>query len=163
MRIGMLAMGWAISVVACGSGTRQSTDTTPAATPSPSTTAAPVAAAAAAQPVTGKTWDVKMFGDATGYRFDPASLSIKTGDGVRWTVVNGAPHNVTFWSDSIPANGANQLQANMGQTAGPLTGEMLMRPSQTYLVSFAGLPAGAYHYYCTPHLAYNMKGVITVQ
>jgi plastocyanin len=161
----MLGAGWAACLVgclvACG-GDNKRPDTT-ATTPAPSPTgAAPVAGGAAAA-VTGKTWDVKMFGDATGYRFEPVDLAIKVGDGVRWTVVNGAPHNVTFWSDSIPANAAARLQPNMGQTAGPLTGEMLMNPSQTYLVSFAGLPPGEYHYYCTPHLAYNMKGVITVQ
>ena len=145
---------------ACGGGSKPSRDTV-AALP-PSNAEAPKSTGAA-QSVAGKTWDVKMFGDATGYRFEPANLSIKRGDGVRWTVVNGAPHNVTFWSDSIPSGAAAQLQANMGQTVGALTGEMLLNPSQTYLVSFAGLPAGVYHYYCTPHLSYNMKGTITVQ
>jgi plastocyanin len=104
-----------------------------------------------------------MFGDASGYRFDPASLTINRGDGVRWTVVTGVPHNVTFWSDSIPSGVASQLQANMGQTIGALSGQLLTGPSQTYTVSFSGVAAGAYHYYCTPHLTYGMKGVITVQ
>lgn len=162
MRIRVLAIGCAAAVVACGGGAKKPSDTTAATAPTPAAAPAPVTGVAALA-VTGKTWDVKMFADATGYRFDPANLVIKAGDGVRWTVVNGAPHNVTFWSDSIPPSATNQLQANMGQTVGQLTGEMLINPSQTYLVSFAGLPAGVYRYYCTPHLAYNMRGVITVQ
>ncbi len=148
--------------VACSGGNKPS-DTTKAAPPSttPGATAAPTTAGA--QPITGKTWDVKMYGDATGYRFDPVELTIKRGDGVRWTVVNGAPHNVTFPADSVPQGAEAQLQANMGQTVGALTSEMLLNPSQTYTVSFAGIPTGSYHYYCTPHLAYGMRGTITVQ
>ena len=55
------------------------------------------------------------------------------------------------------------LTANMpGQTM-PLTGPLLLTPNQTYTISFANVPAGTYKYYCTPHLALGMKGVITVQ
>jgi plastocyanin len=104
-----------------------------------------------------------MLGDATGYRFNPASLTIKRGDAVRWTNVSGGPHNVTFWPDSIPAGAQGPLSANMpGQTA-PLTGPLLLNPNQTYTVSFANVPAGTYKYYCTPHLALGMKAVIQVQ
>jgi plastocyanin len=108
-------------------------------------------------------WDVKMLGDAKGYRFDPASLTIKSGDGVRWTVVSGLPHNVTFWPDSIPSGAASVLQSAMQQTIGPLTGPLLMAQNQTYTISFAGAPAGTYHYYCTPHLALGMIGKLIVQ
>ena len=30
-------------------------------------------------------------------------------------------------------------------------------------ISFAGVPAGVYKIYCTPHLALGMKGAVTVQ
>lgn len=116
-----------------------------------------------AMAVTGKTIDVKMVGDAKGYRFEPANFSIKVGDGARFTNVSGGPHDVTFWPDSIPSGVAAQLSANMPNTTAPLTGPLLTAPNQTYVVSFAGLKPGVYHYYCTPHLALGMKGVITVQ
>lgn len=51
----------------------------------------------------------------------------------------------------------------MPNTMSPLTGPLLSAPNQTYVVSFAGLKPGVYHYYCTPHLALGMTGVITVQ
>ena len=145
--------------VACGRGEKPSAGATATAAP-------PQAAdttAAAPQAITGKTWDVKMIGDATGNRFDPPTLTIKRGDGVRWTVVSGPPHDATFWPDSIPPGASGSLQINMPQTIGPLTGPLLVNLSQTYMVSFAGLPAGVYHYYCTPHLALGMKGTIVVQ
>jgi plastocyanin len=104
-----------------------------------------------------------MIGDDRGYRFDPPALTVKRGDGVRWTVVSGPPHDVTFWSDSIPSGATASLQADMSQTTAPLTGPLLTNPAQTYAVSFAGVPAGVYHYYCTPHLALGMKGTIVVQ
>jgi plastocyanin len=44
-----------------------------------------------------------------------------------------------------------------------LSGTMMTNPNETYTVSFAGVPAGTYHYYCVPHLALGMKGIITVQ
>ncbi len=115
------------------------------------------------QAVTGKTWDVKMYGDQTGSRYDPASLTIKAGDAVRFTLINGAPHNVAFWPDSIPPGSASTLEGNMPEPMSTLTGPILLNANQTYTISFGGVPAGSYKYYCVPHLAVGMKGVIVVQ
>jgi plastocyanin len=125
--------------------------------------AATAGGAASAAPVTGNTVDVKMIGDAKGYRFEPSTLTIKVGDGVKFTNVSGGPHDVSFWPDSIPAGTSTQLEANMPNTMQPLVGPLLTAPNQTYTVSFAGLKPGVYHFYCTPHLAMGMVGTITVQ
>ena len=114
-------------------------------------------------PITGKTIDVKMVGDAKGYRFEPANFTVKVGDGANFINVSGGPHQVTFWADSIPAGQAAQLTANMPNTTASLIGPLVITPNQTYIVSFAGLKPGVYHYYCTPHLAMGMKGTVTVQ
>lgn len=166
-----LLVAAAFVLTACGGGGEKSSDTgAAAAQPSAAPSAAPAAGGAAtgaaagtAQAVTGKTWDVKMVGDASGYKFDPANLTIKVGDGVKFTVASGPPHNVTFWPDSIPSGAAGQLSANMPNTTAQLTGPLLMNPNDTYVVSFAGVPAGTYKFYCTPHLALGMHGQITVQ
>jgi plastocyanin len=104
-----------------------------------------------------------MIGDAKGYRFDPNHITVKVGDGIKFTNVTGGPHNVTFWADSIPAGAEAQLQANMPNTTSPLTGPLLINANDSYTVSFAGLKPGTYHFYCTPHLALGMIGVVTVQ
>jgi plastocyanin len=148
------AAGASTSTVAPTSGT--------AAAPETSATAS-AAGGGAAAPITGKTVTVQMLGDAKGYRFEPASITIKAGDGVKWVNTSGGPHNVNFWSDSIPSGAAAILGKNMPQTTSPLTGPLLLTPNQTYIVSFAGAPPGTYHYYCTPHLALGMKATITVQ
>ena len=109
-----------------------------------------------------QTVNVQMIGDAKGNRFVPASISIHVGDVVTWTNVSGA-HNVVFWSDSIPAGTQTVLQGKMGATMGPLTGPLFAAPNATYTVSFAGLKAGTYKYYCLPHLALGMRAQVVVQ
>jgi len=129
----------------------------------PSVAAPAAKGASAARPTTGRTIDVQMVGDATGYRFVPATVTIKAGDTVRWTNVSGGPHDVAFWSDSLPAGAPARLQASMSEQIAPLAGALLTTPNATYTISFAGMPAGTYAYYCTPHLALGMKGRIVVE
>jgi plastocyanin len=120
-------------------------------------------AAGFARPVQSKIVDVQMAGDAAGYRFSPAKITIKRGDQVRFTLVSGPPHNVVFWADSIPAGAAAKLTKNMPNTVSPLTGPFFMNAGDKYVVSFAGLPAGKYRYNCMPHLALGMTGTIEVK
>jgi plastocyanin len=166
-------------LAACGPGDKNansaggnSTSTTTPTPASSTATAAPAApaggatsaaASTAGAPITGKTVKVQMVGDQQGYRFVPAKITIKVGDGVTWVNVSGGPHNATFWADSIPAGAQAVLQANMPNTMAPLTGPLLTNPNETYTVSFAGAKPGVYHFYCTPHLALGMTGVLTVQ
>jgi plastocyanin len=112
---------------------------------------------------TGKTWEVKMIGDASGYKYDPATLTIKQGDAVKWTVVSGPPHNVSFYADSIPAGAQTQLAANMPNPMSPLTSPLFNNPNESYTVSFAGVAKGVYKYFCTPHQALGMHAQLTVQ
>lgn len=159
----LLRLAPLLAVGACGGGGDRAAENAAETAASTTPPAGDAAAGGAAQAATGKTWDVKMIGDATGYRFEPATLTIKAGDAVRWTVVSGPPHNVSFWADSIPQGAAAPLGANMPETTAPLVGPLRNTPNETYTVSFAGVPAGSYTYYCTPHLALGMKAALTVQ
>ena len=151
---------------ACGGGENKGTTTDSAAqatsTAPAATTPAPGGAAAAA-PITGTTHEVKMVGDDKGYRFEPANITVKQGDGIKFVMVSGGPHNVAFDPATVPAPAKTQLTANMPQQISELSSPMMMNPNESYTISFAGVPAGQYPYHCTPHLAMNMKGVITVQ
>jgi plastocyanin len=111
----------------------------------------------------GRVVDVQMVGDAKGFRFSPAIVTVKRGDRVRWTMASGAPHNVAFWPDSIPAGAAKRLGAAMPKTMAALTGPLLMSTNESYEVSFDDLPRGTYRYFCTPHLALGMKAVVRVE
>lgn len=168
---GIALLAGAAVLGACGGEKKESTDsaaaaaaaapaTTPAATPAATT---PAAGAVAAAPATGTTHEVKMIGDATGYKFEPADLTIKQGDAVKFIMTSGGPHNVAFQNVTDAATKA-QLDANMpGQHMGELSGPMVMQPNEAYVISFGKVAAGKYDYICTPHAAMGMKGSITVQ
>lgn len=159
--------GAAIVLGACGGGDKAATDTAAAAPAAGATAAAaaPAAAPAAAgamAPITGTTHEVKMIGDGTGYKFDPADITIKAGDGIKFIMVSGGPHNVAFDPATVGAAKA-QLMANMPEQVGELSGKMLLTAGESYTISFGGVAPGVYEFHCTPHLAMNMKGKVTVQ
>lgn len=152
---------------ACSGGSKDAAPAASSSTPAAAAPAAAPAAAGTALPVTGKTWEVKMIGDGNSYKFDPADLTIKEGDGIKFTVVSTPPHNVAFDVAqpglTDPAVKA-QLDANMGPNKiGELSSPLLLNVGDTYTISFAGVKPGKYVFNCTPHLAMNMKGTVTVQ
>ena len=133
--------------------------TTPAAD-----AAAPASGTVAMAAATGATHEIRMVGDEKGYRFEPANLTIKSGDAVKFIAISGFPHNVAFDGTTLAANVKAQLDANFGAgRAAELMSAMYMAANESATISFANIPAGTYNFNCTPHLAMNMKGVITVQ
>lgn len=167
----------AFTLSACAGGEKSPADTTHVAvdTTSSATTAttggassttagAATGGTATAAPVTGATHTVNMVGDAKGYRFEPANITVKQGDAIKFVVVSGGPHNVAFDPATIPADVKTQLDANMGSDKmGELSSNMKMNPGDAVTVSFGKIKPGQYPFHCVPHLALNMKGVITVQ
>ena len=168
MRLNTLALVASTFVLmACGGSSGEQANTDTAATATAGTGAAAGSATTpagtgSAAAITGTTHEVKMVGDAQGYKFVPENLTIKAGDGVKWVMVSGGPHNVAF--QNVAADAKEQLKANMpDQSTGELSSKMYMQPNESLTMSFANVKAGKYDYVCTPHLAMNMKGSITVQ
>ncbi len=158
----------AFALAACGGGDKKAADTS--AMPAPATAAAPAEGAAmapaagalAAMPVTGTTHTVNMIGDEKGYRFEPAAITVKAGDGIKFVNVKGGPHNVAFDPATAGASAA-QISANMPESTGELTGKMLVTDGESWSMSFGGVAAGTYTVICTPHQAMNMIMKVTVQ
>ncbi|HVZ49583.1 MAG TPA: plastocyanin/azurin family copper-binding protein [Gemmatimonadaceae bacterium] len=157
-----------MTIAACGGGGESkpeaaSTPATPAATPA----AAPAGATAAGTPapITGKTIEIKMIGDAKGYRFEPNTVTAKAGDALKFIVDGpGGPHNVAFDPTKIPAGSQTQLDANFGSDKmATMSSGLKTAPGETFLLSLGGLPAGKYEFNCTPHLAMGMKGTLTIE
>jgi plastocyanin len=167
--VGVIALG------ACAGGEPRPGDTThvavdttaPAGTTTTGSTATPAGTTSGSvtmAPITGKLHEIRMVGDAQGYRFEPANFTVKQGDGAKFVVVSGPPHNVAFDPATVPPDVRAQLDANMGtDKMGELSSSMKMNPGESITVSFGNIKPGKYPYNCTPHLALNMKGVITVQ
>ena len=165
MRFSSIALAaGAFVLFACGGGekkgadTTAATDTAAAVTPPPTTPGTGTAA-----PITGTTHDVNMVGDAKGYRFEPATITVKAGDGIKFINVSGGPHNVTFDPAKVPDDVESVLSANMPNQMAPLSGPLLMNANEAYIVSFAGVKPGTYEINCTPHLAMGMIMHVTVQ
>jgi len=160
MRFTLLTTLVAFTAVACGGDKKSAASQAEAATPAPAATSA---AATTADPA-GAVVEVKMIGNGTSQAtFDPGKLTIKTGTTVRFINVSGGPHNVAFYTDSVPKGGVEALKKGMPNPMGDLTGPFLTQPNEKYDVSFAGAPAGVYKGYCMPHVALGMHITITVQ
>jgi plastocyanin len=157
---GLALLSGAIVLGACAGGEKKTE--APAAAPAAAPGAAPAAPGA---PVTGKTIEVQMIGDAKGYHFVPNAITLKAGDAIKFINVIGFPHNVGFDPATTPADVQAQLSANMpgDHMMGALEGPMMLQANETYVVSFAGIKPGTYNFHCTPHLALGMKGTVTVQ
>lgn len=161
---GLALVASAIMFAACGGGSESqpAAETTPAA--APAAEAAPAAGAVTAAPATGTTHEIKMVGDDKGYRFEPANITIKQGDAIKFVAVSGFPHNVAFVGTGLSDAVKAQINANLGTARlADLSSQMYLAANEGFTLSFANIPAGNYEYNCTPHLAMNMKGVITVQ
>ena len=155
----------AFALAACGGGDKKAADTAAAmAAPAAAAPAmaAPAAGAVAAAPITGTTHTVKMTGDEKGYRFEPAAITIKAGDGIKFVDVKGGPHNVAVDPATAGASAA-QLTANMPESTGELTGKMLVTDGDAWTMSWGKVAAGTYTVICTPHQAMNMIMKVTVQ
>ena len=160
MRVTSMVAGLAIALAACGGEKKPEAQSTTTTTAAPEQ---PAAAPAAAPAVGGTNHDVNMVLDGSTYKYDPAELTIKAGDVVTFHNKSGGPHNVSFWTDSIPSGAADVLKGTMPDQMAPLEGPLLTEPDAAYKISFAGAPTGEYKFYCLPHLALGMHGKLTVQ
>lgn len=158
--LGVALLSGVVLLGACGGGETPATDTAATAAPS-AATPAPTGAVAAV-PATGTIHEVKMVGDAAGYRYEPANITVKSGDAIKFIFVSGGPHNVAFDPAAIPADQKDQLFANMPNSMDG-SSPMFMVEKEEWVLSLGNIKPGKYPFFCTPHLAMNMKGEITVQ
>jgi plastocyanin len=101
-----------------------------------------------ANPVLSATVTVKM-GSRKGLVFDPASVTVKPGDTIRFEVGNLPPHNVIFdtKNKALDAQLSHKALANSGSFD-------IIIPANT--------PPGTYTYFCLPHRGAGMVGKIQV-
>ena len=119
-----------------------------------------LAAVAPARAAAQTTHDVRMVMTGNTARYEPAVLTIRPGDRVRFINVSGGPHNVAFDRATVPADVKPILSANMPGQIDELWGPLMSEPNSTYTVSFAGVKPGRYSYFCVPHM-YDRNGNVT--
>lgn len=161
------------SLAACGNSDTREADSVLAATPNapaapsaesgaPAAAAATPIPAASAAPITGTIIEVQLIGDAKGYRFEPQKLVAKVGDGVKFVVMSGGPHEIAFDLDQVPAETKLQLLANMPNGSNGRS-PLLSVPRETWTLSLGALKPGKYPFVSTPRLPQGMKGELEIQ
>ena len=123
--LGYVVTGAAVLLAACGGGDQaaETTDAPAADMPAAEAPATGTETAGAAQAITGTIHDVRMIiNDQQAYVYDPAEITIKQGDGIKFLMVSGGPHNVAFDGTLLPADVKAQLIANMPNQAAELIG-----------------------------------------
>lgn len=151
----------AFVLTACG-GSDSAPAAEQAATPAPAAEASATSAAGSAAPITGTIHEVRMVGDEKGYRYEPATITVAPGDGIKFLMVSGGPHNIAFDAAVIPADVRGQLFANMPNSTDG-SSPMMLNAGESWTLSLGSITAGTYPFICTPHLAMGMKGEIIVQ
>ena len=95
-------------------------------------------------PAMAETVEVKMGTDNGMLKFDPATVTIKEGDTIKWANNKMSPHNVVF------ENASDKSHKNL-----------VFSPGEGYESTFN--EAGEYSYYCEPHRGAGMVGKVVVQ
>lgn len=121
----------ALALVAAGCGSSDSSSSSDTAASTPAATSAPAAA-----PASGDTVAIGM----QGLKFDPADVTVKVGQTVKWTDLEDIPHNVTAES------GADFTSDTFGKGKS---------------FEFKAEKAGTIKYVCTIHP--GMEGTLTVE
>lgn len=110
---------------------------------------------ASATPAAAETLTVKMGADNGMLVFEPAKLTVKPGDTVKWVINKVPPHNVVFDASSVP--GGKEVATSLSHK------KLEMAPGSSFEVTIpADAAAGEYSYYCEPHRGAGMVGKITV-
>lgn len=152
LRLGVLTIAVTLTGACRGSDTAAVDDASPGGAPAGQAAGASSAWATDLQPdAGGQVHTVQMITDGAGNRFEPADLTVKRGDVIRYTLQTGV-HNVHFVADSNPTR--NGIPATPS--------DYLQLPGQAIDAKVTAAP-GSYFYQCDPHAALGMVGRVTVQ
>ncbi|MGJ5674639.1 MAG: plastocyanin [Nostochopsis sp.] len=101
------------------------------------------------------TYTVKLGSDKGMLAFEPAKLTVKPGDTIKWVNNKVPPHNVVF--DPGQSKSADLAKAWTHK-------QLLMSPGQEYETTVpADALKGDYTFYCEPHRGAGMAGKLTIE
>lgn len=97
--------------------------------------------------------------------YAPAELTVAVGDTVAFAHADGEPHTVTAYGDGIPADATYWASGGFDSQgtaeAGWDDGAGAVRAGESYVHTFE--TPGRHEYYCVPHEAAGMTGVVVVE
>jgi plastocyanin len=96
------------------------------------------------------------------YRFSPERISARPGDVLLFRAVSGTPHSVVFEGGRLSGPAHEALNGALSRRSGDLSSPLLTPDGAEYRMTVPALPAGRYEFFCLPHRAYDMRGVLQV-
>jgi plastocyanin len=96
------------------------------------------------------------------YRFSPERVTARPGDVLVFRTGSGSPHSIVFESAGLSGSAHEALNGAMSRRAGDLSSPLLTPNGTEYRVVVPALPPGRYEFFCLPHRAYDMRGVLQI-
>ncbi len=106
--------------------------------------------------------EIEVDRDRDRYGFDPARITVKPGDVLRFRVGSGAPHSIVFDSTGMTAADRSALNEAITDRMSLLSGPLLTSEGQVFELWVPRLSSGTYRFYCLPHRAYRAEGEMIV-
>lgn len=96
-------------------------------------------------------------------RFDPATVTIDSGETVTWTNAGDVNHTVTAYEDGMPDGAAYFASGGFDseRAARDRITDGLIAAGEEYEHTFT--TRGTYEYYCIPHESSDMIGTVRVR
>ncbi|WP_135664280.1 DUF5059 domain-containing protein [Halorhabdus rudnickae] len=115
--------------------------------------------------VEGVPEDADHVVDMTAAAFEPAELTVESGEKVAWKFAGGEPHTVTAVGDGIPEDAdywaSGDFDSEEAAREGWENGAGAVQPGQSYVHTFE--TTGEHGYVCIPHEVVGMEGTVIVE
>jgi plastocyanin len=96
------------------------------------------------------------------FRFSPARVTARPGDVLLFRAVSGTPHSIVFEARGLSGAAHETLNGALSRRSGDLSSPLLTPNGAEYRMVVPALPPGRYEYFCLPHRAYDMRGVLQI-
>jgi plastocyanin len=96
------------------------------------------------------------------FRFSPERVTARPGDVLLFRAVSGTPHSIVFEGGGLSGPAREALNGALSRRSGDLSSPLLTPNGTEYRVTVPALPAGRYEFFCLPHRAYDMRGVVEI-
>ena len=96
------------------------------------------------------------------FRFSPARVTARPGDVLLFRAVSGTPHSIVFEGRGLSGAAREALNGALGRRSADLSSPLLTPDGAEYRIVVPALPPGRYEFFCLPHRAYDMRGVLQI-
>ena len=96
------------------------------------------------------------------FRFSPSQVTARPGDVLLFRAVSGTPHSIVFESAGLTGPAHEALNGALSRRSGDLSSPLLSPNGAEYRMVVPALSPGSYEFFCLPHRAYDMRGVLQI-